>query len=930
MTKALNFVLILLVFGILFVPEITAQTTEFTYQGSLKDQGQAPTGNYDFEFRLYDSASGGTQIGSVISQNNVSVANGIFAVRLNFGAGFPGADRYLEIGVRAAGAGGFTPLNPRQKINSTPYALQSLNAANSVQAVNSQHLGGRGFEQYVLTTDPRLSGSGGAGSNYGTSTFNINGTGNAGIFNAATRFTIGDVHVLSNLGQENLFAGAGAGQVNTGSFNAFFGSRAGVNNKSGSNNSFFGSAAGEANTFGQFNSFFGTFAGQLNTVGNENSFFGHSSGLANITGINNSFFGSFSGTFNSSGRDNSFYGQSSGYNNNADRNSFFGSFTGNFNSTGSNNSFFGSTAGRANTTGSNNVFVGASSGSTNAVGSDNSFYGSNSGFANGANGGSFFGADAGYANVSGSNNAFFGRTSGRDNTTGELNTFLGTGAGIGNLSGSFNTAVGANANVGANDLRYATAIGAEAVVSTSNTIVLGRTADTVRVSGNLNVVGTFSANNFSVPASGITGVLGLANGGTGLSSAGPNGNFLRSDGTTFVSSPFLAADFPSGSANYIQNGVGLQAASNFNISGTGTIGGAFSANSVNSVTQYNIGGNRVFSTVGTNNVFAGAGTGTGGDANSFFGSNAGTGNATGSSNTILGAGANVAVGNLTFATSVGAGSVVGTNNTVVLGRAADTVRVPGNLNVVGTIAGTFSVPAANITGVIGTANGGTGLSASGPSGNILRSNGTIWTSAPFPPAEIPAGSAFYIQNGTTLQTPGNFNISGNGTLGGTLSANVVNSATNYNIGGNRVFSVDGTANVFAGAGTATTGSSNSFFGNSAGAANVSGTSNTIIGAGANVAAGGLINATAVGANALVGQNNSLVLGGISGLNGAAASTNVGIGTTTPKAKLDVTGGSILVGSPGQGVILKSPNGSTCRLLGIDNLGAMTLTAIPCP
>src|SRR5438445_577661 len=39
---------------------------------------------------------------------------------------------------------------------------------------------------------------------------------------------------------------------------------------------------------------------------------------------------------------------------------------------------------------------------------------------------------------------------------------------------------------------------------------------------------------------------------------------------------------------------------------------------------------------------------------------------------------------------------------------------------------------------------------------------------------------------------------------------------------------------------------------------------------------------------------------------------VGIGTTTPKAKLDVTGGNILVGSPGQGIILKSPNGLTCR------------------
>ena len=57
--------------------------------------------------------------------------------------------------------------------------------------------------------------------------------------------------------------------------------------------------------------------------------------------------------------------------------------------------------------------------------------------------------------------------------------------------------------------------------------------------------------------------------------------------------------------------------------------------------------------------------------------------------------------------------------------------------------------------------------------------------------------------------------------------------------------------------------------------------------------------------------------------------NVGIGTNTPKATLDVTGGNIIVGSPGQGIILKSPNGATCRLLSIDNAGVMVLTAVAC-
>jgi hypothetical protein len=73
-----------------------------------------------------------------------------------------------------------------------------------------------------------------------------------------------------------------------------------------------------------------------------------------------------------------------------------------------------------------------------------------------------------------------------------------------------------------------------------------------------------------------------------------------------------------------------------------------------------------------------------------------------------------------------------------------------------------------------------------------------------------------------------------------------------------------------------------------------------------------------------------VLGSINGVNGATTSASVGIGTTAPKAKLDVTGGNILVGSPGQGIILKSPDGATCRLLAIDNAGNMTLGVIACP
>jgi hypothetical protein len=55
-----------------------------------------------------------------------------------------------------------------------------------------------------------------------------------------------------------------------------------------------------------------------------------------------------------------------------------------------------------------------------------------------------------------------------------------------------------------------------------------------------------------------------------------------------------------------------------------------------------------------------------------------------------------------------------------------------------------------------------------------------------PVASVPAGSASYIQNSTSQQTSSNFNISRNGTAGGTVSINVVNATMQYNLGGSRV------------------------------------------------------------------------------------------------------------------------------------------------
>ena len=71
---------------------------------------------------------------------------------------------------------------------------------------------------------------------------------------------------------------------------------------------------------------------------------------------------------------------------------------------------------------------------------------------------------------------------------------------------------------------------------------------------------------------------------------------------------------------------------------------------------------------------------------------------------------------------------------------------------------------------------------------------------------------------------------------------------------------------------------------------------------ASFSTGTLQNATAIGANAEVAESNAMVLGSINGINAATASTNVGIGTTTPAAALDVAGNGVqaLIGDPGCG------------------------------
>jgi len=204
-----------------------------------------------------------------------------------------------------------------------------------------------------------------------------------------------------------------------------------------------------------------------------------------------------------------------------------------------------------------------------------------------------------------------------------------------------------------------------------------------------------------------------------------------------------------------------------------------------------------------------------------------------------------------------------------------------------------------------------GVKLSGPNGAIFFPDGTSMTTAS-------AGGGNYIQNTTTQQANSNFNVSGDGTAGGTLSGSVVNAATQFNLGGQRILSNQpgGNSNLFIGfnspsdsttyfrLGTTFVGSPGSnmrghnltVVGSNAGTKTWSGhptqgNNITLIGAGANADPQSSFSyygsATAIGANAFVSGDNSLVLGSISGVNGATSDTSVGIGTHAPQFKLHV-------------------------------------------
>jgi hypothetical protein len=103
------------------------------------------------------------------------------------------------------------------------------------------------------------------------------------------------------------------------------------------------------------------------------------------------------------------------------------------------------------------------------------------------------------------------------------NTGVGANSGLTNQTGSNNTFVGFGADAASSNLNNVTAIGNGASVGSSNTIQLGNTGVTL--------VNTSGAVNTAI--------------GYRVGGAAPTGNYLRGNGSNFVSSGIQAADVPT-------------------------------------------------------------------------------------------------------------------------------------------------------------------------------------------------------------------------------------------------------------------------------------------------------------------------------------------------------------------------------------------------
>ena len=419
----------------------------------------------------------------------------------------------------------------------------------------------------------------------------------------------------------------------------------------------------------------------------------------------------------------------------------------------------------------------------------------------------FVGVNAG-TNTTGAGNSFFGRSAGVANTTGALNAYFGYLAGQ-NSTASGNSFFGGQSGManttGSGNAFFGTDAGFDNTTGSENAF-FGNSA---------GANNTASQNSFFGASAGVANSSGTENAFFGYRAGALN--------STANSNSFFG--FRAGAVNTTgaNNAFFGTEAGNANVSGAG-----------NSFFGYRAG----FQNVGGGNSFFGLFSGSSnvaGIQNSFFGSNAGLSNVGGVSNSFFGffaGSSNTSSSNSFFGANSGRANGSGQENSFF---GADSGRN-------------------NSTGSFNTFVGGdAGLSNTTASGNTFvgRFAGRANTTADgnsyfgFQAGQAATGNdnSFFGSNAGFGNTTGFFNSFFGSQAGDSNMAGNGNSFFGYG----------------AGAGT-TSGNRNTFIGQEAGSDNTTGNNNTTIGWSAQVGAGYLSFATALGSGAVVNTSDTIQLG----------------------------------------------------------------------
>jgi hypothetical protein len=154
--------------------------------------------------------------------------------------------------------------------------------------------------------------------------------------------------------------------------------------------------------------------------------------------------------------------------------------------------------------------------------------------------------------------------------------------------------------------------------------------------------------------------------------------------------------------------------------------------------------------------------------------------------TISGAAINLNAGS-NFATSINTGTSTGA---ITLGGGSSPFSIDStafDVSTTGAVSGVTTLTASStIQGSVLNATTGFRLNGTAAAGNYLRADGTNFVSSAIQAADIPDLGASYIKNGTTLQTA-NFNISGNGHVGGNVGIGIANAAYKLHVSGDYAY-----------------------------------------------------------------------------------------------------------------------------------------------